>query len=282
MTGPGTRAGQAFPAGRRRILSGAAIGVGVVVAFLADVGDAFDNVGALGDLARRPLVAAGWVDRSAPLAWTVAPATTSELNICHTWTFTRPLDRVPLPTADEREGLNGWAREQRGIDNDSANYTVAVRGTGSEAVVLRGLRVRVLSRGPARTGVSVANGTGCGGAVTARYYVVDLDVPSPRLEFLGAYAGAAAPVDRAYRVSSADPEYFLLSAVTDGPPSSPGFYSFVYEIDWSSGDESGTVTVSAPDGKPFEVNRPKQSQARYVPGGRGWEPAGMSAVEGAG
>jgi hypothetical protein len=46
------------------------------------------------------------------------------------------------------------------------------------------------------------------------------------------------------------PEYLVLHAGLKDRQG--GFeYSFVYEIDWSQGSQSGTVTVLAPDGKPF-------------------------------
>ena len=136
----------------------------------------------------------------------------------------------------------------------STEVSVLVEARGARAVVLRALRVKVLSREPARP---VVGSRVILAAMGRRFFDVLLDEDPPRL------APAAAGSDDGwirrltrrrpeapgfpFTVAPLDPEMFVLK------PSSTHEVQWVLELDWTYQGHVGTVTVDSA-GEPFRVH----------------------------
>ncbi|MDT5026455.1 MAG: hypothetical protein QOE61_2881, partial [Micromonosporaceae bacterium] len=117
-----------------------------------------------------------------------------------------------------------------------------------EAVIIRDLRVKVVSRAPAIVGTAIMRAADCGGTVSSRNYSVDLTASNPQL-LLEDVHGEPTTDHQLYTVSKSDPEVFLLIGhLTDS-----GSVTYEYQVDWSQGSHSGTSDIVAPNGKPFAV-----------------------------
>jgi hypothetical protein len=186
-----------------------------------------------------------------PIGWTVNFAR-NELTDCHRWIVPKPIQDIPVYDASAGdEGL--WALKEGGVDVNTATYTVTVQGLTDAAVVIRDLRVKILSQDPATHGTTIENGDGCGGQITVRPYVVDLTESNPEL-MTPTETGTLTPQEDVYTVSKSDPEVFQLEAeLGNHPGATPYTYSFIYQFDWSQGAASGTVEIRGPDGKPFRL-----------------------------
>ncbi|MET9972169.1 transcriptional regulator, partial [Streptomyces sp. NPDC006356] len=126
---------------------------------------------------------------------------------------------------------------------------ISVQGRTSTAVVLEALRVRVVGRSAPGGGSSYAMDNGCGGALTPRYFDVDLDKDRPIARPAdGNDSGVTIPAMRLpYRVSAEDPEVLLIDARTQGCDC-----SWYLELDWSSQGRTGTVRIDD-HGRPFRT-----------------------------
>lgn len=136
----------------------------------------------------------------------------------------------------------------------STEVSVLVEARGARAVVLRALRVRVLSREPARP---VVASRGICSIMDRRFFDVLLDENPPRL--VPAAAGSNAgwirrltrrppePPGFPFTVAPLDPEMFVLK------PSSTHEVQWVLELDWTYQGQAGTVTVDRA-GEPFRVH----------------------------
>lgn len=195
----------------------------------------------------------GLTPQRLPLSWTVSH-TSAGLDGCHSWTIPKPLAAIGYHdfTADSPADEELWALGQGGIDDGAGAIVLTVQGTSDEDVIIRDLRVKVLSRAPAVHGVTITAGTGCGGGVTVRYYSVDVSAAKPRLELQGAHAANAVPIDQEYTVSQSDPEVFFILANVKSPQARE--YTYEFQLDWSQGSTSGTVNLRSSAGKPFAVN----------------------------
>lgn len=90
---------------------------------------------------------------------------------------------------------------------------------------------------------------GCGGALTPRYFDVDLDKDRPIARPAdGNDTGVKIPAMRLpYRVSAEDPEVLLVDARTKTCDC-----SWYLELDWSSQGRTGTVRIDD-HGRPFRT-----------------------------
>ncbi|MFI1390273.1 helix-turn-helix domain-containing protein [Streptomyces griseoaurantiacus] len=172
------------------------------------------------------------------------------------------LDRRPenVPPPPTEQQVVGWITPFGGVAADSQMVSLTLQGTGEETVVLRELHVRVVSSNPPLNWSKYAMGVGCGGGVNTKSFDVSLDQGNP----------LAMPVagqrDFPYKVSESDPEVFFVNAHTSGHD-----VRWYLELDWSSGDRSGTLRVDD-HGKPFRTSAGERSYYAYaLTGDAGWE-----------
>jgi hypothetical protein len=189
----------------------------------------------------------GGAGAAVPLTWT-ADAQAWALGCGHDYVIAKPPARVPPPPAPQDAGP--WAATQGAVHGRETNVQISVQGRSSTAVVLTGLRVRVVGRTAPVAGNVYAMDQGCGGAVTPRHFAVDLDKDRPIARSVaGNDSGTPIPAVRMpYRVSSTDPEVLQVTARTEGCAC-----SWYLELDWSSQGRTGTVRIDD-HGRPFRTS----------------------------
>jgi hypothetical protein len=146
---------------------------------------------------------------------------------------------------------------------------ISVQGRNSTAVVLEALRVRVVARATPVQGNAYSMDQGCGGALTPRFFSVNLDADRPIARSLpgGDSEGPIPAVQMPYRVSAADPEVLLVTARTE--TCDCGWY---LELDWSSQGRTGTVRIDD-HGRPFRTTSIKGlPRYGYDTSARQWGP----------
>ncbi|MEU6822642.1 helix-turn-helix transcriptional regulator [Streptomyces atriruber] len=181
-----------------------------------------------------------------PLAWT-ANSQAWKLGCGHDYVIAKPPGQVPPPPAPQDAAP--WAATQSAVHGGETLVELSVQGRSETAVVLEALRVRVVGRAAPVKGNAYAMGPGCGGAVTPRYFDVDLDKDRPIARAVrGNDTGTPIPAVRMpYRVSAKDPEVLLITAGTSSCDC-----RWYLELDWSSQGRRGTVRIDD-DGRPFRT-----------------------------
>jgi hypothetical protein len=185
----------------------------------------------------------------------------------HDYVIAKPPRQVPPPPAPQDAGT--WAGTQSAVHGRETNVRISVQGRTSTAVVLEALRVRVVGRADPAPGNAYAMDNGCGGAVTPRYFGVDLDIDRPIAHPVdGNDTGTPIPAMRLpYRVSAEDPEVLLVTARTEGCDC-----RWYLELDWSSQGRTGTVRVDD-HGRPFRTSAIKGlPRYTYDTSTRQWTP----------
>ncbi|MET7370626.1 helix-turn-helix transcriptional regulator [Streptomyces sp. NPDC005566] len=161
-------------------------------------------------------------------------------------------DREPgtVPKPPPPQDTRNWARALGGVDGGDMMLELTLQGASQEAVVLKGLHVRVVGRAPALAWTAYSMGEGCGSGITPQSFDIDLDESSPRSHpVAGQDGGAVVPAkDFPYRVSSTDVEVFHLDAHVEGHD-----VTWYLELEWSSGGRSGTLRIDD-NGKPFRTS----------------------------
>ncbi|MFE7521706.1 helix-turn-helix domain-containing protein [Streptomyces halstedii] len=157
-------------------------------------------------------------------------------------------DHVPPPPAPQ--DTRGWARSLHGVDGGAMKLELTVQGASQEAVVLRGLHVRVQSRGPALAWSAYSMGNGCGSGIVPQSFDIDLDDSRPRSTPVAGQDGdTVVPAkDFPYQVSSTDVEVFHLDAHVEGHD-----VAWYLELEWTSGGRSGVLRVDD-RGEPFRTS----------------------------
>ncbi|WP_405457956.1 helix-turn-helix domain-containing protein [Streptomyces sp. NBC_00101] len=155
-------------------------------------------------------------------------------------------DVPPPPPQDARS----WAKALGGVDGGSQLLEVTVQGSSSQAVVVSALHVRVQSRKAPLAWNSFSMGEGCGSAIVPWSFDIDLDDSRPRTKPVAGQQGdAVVPAqDFPFRTSSTDVQVFHLDAHVEGHD-----VSWYLELDWTSGDRSGTLRVDD-HGEPFRTS----------------------------
>jgi hypothetical protein len=183
---------------------------------------------------------------SVPFGYTVSRAN-GPVSECVGWLFPQPIQKIrytSLQGSQNAAADEAWALRNGASDVNGGAYTITLQGnSAAENVAIRDVRIKVLSRNPARPGTVIYNGVGCGGGLTAEVFTVQVD--SAGLQFVAQNGATKWP----YTISGTDIEYLILDAQIS--KSDRDRYQFVYQIDWSQGSRQGTVTVVAPNGKPF-------------------------------
>ncbi|MBL3667637.1 helix-turn-helix domain-containing protein [Streptomyces sp. M2CJ-2] len=182
-----------------------------------------------------------------PLAWTVDSQAWA-FGCGHDYVIAKPPAEVPPPPVPQDAGT--WAATQTAVHGGETIVKLSVQGTSDTAVVLTALRVRVTGRTDPAPGNAYAMDQGCGGALTPRYFDVDLDKDRPIARAVaGNDAGTPIPAVRMpYRVSATDPEVLQVTARTVTCDC-----HWHLELDWSSAGRSGTVRIDD-RGRPFRTS----------------------------
>ncbi|MBC3990454.1 helix-turn-helix domain-containing protein [Streptomyces sp. AC563] len=162
------------------------------------------------------------------------------------------VDREPAEVAPPpvEQDAPGWARAHGAVHGGTTIVEVTVAGRSSQAVVLRGLQVRVVGRQAPLAWPAFAMENGCGGSLTPRAFSVDLDMARPLAKPTDGYDGQRPlPAVRfPYRVSATDPEVLRVNARTLACDC-----QWYLELDWVSGDRQGTVRIDD-GGRPFRTS----------------------------
>ncbi|WP_407700992.1 helix-turn-helix domain-containing protein [Streptomyces hirsutus] len=201
-----------------------------------------------------------------PLAWTVDSQAWA-FGCGHDYVVAKPPAQVPPPPVPQDAGA--WAATQAAVHGGETIVKLSVQGTSDTAVVLTALRVRVAGRTDPAPGNAYAMDQGCGGALTPRYFAVDLDKDRPIARAVaGNDAGTPIPAVRMpYRVSAKDPEVLEVTATTADCDC-----RWYLELDWSSGGRAGTVRIDDA-GRPFRTSGIEGlSRYEYDTSHRRWAP----------
>ncbi|MFD7498762.1 helix-turn-helix domain-containing protein [Streptomyces sp. NPDC059832] len=162
------------------------------------------------------------------------------------------LDQKPndVPPPPPPQDTRGWARALGGVDGGNMLLEVTVQGKSGQAVVLKGLHVRTLSRKAPLAWSAYSMGEGCGSGITPQSFDIDLDDGRPTLTPVAGRQGdvRVPPKDFPFQVSSTDVEVFDLNAHVEGHD-----VSWYLELEWSSGDREGTLRIDD-GGKPFRTS----------------------------
>lgn len=200
-----------------------------------------------------------------PFGYTVS-RTDGPANACMGWYFPRPIQKIPINgyvNASSAEDEEMWALRNGGSDINGGTYTITLQGnTATRNVAIKDIRVKVISKEPAQPG-TVVSGEGCGGGLTVERFNVYVDEASPK------FTPQSGATMWPYTISGTDIEYLLLDALLKGN-SSPIQYKFVYQIDWAQGSRQGTVTVTAPNGKPFTAYKALPGTSTYFADNGHW------------
>ncbi|MFJ2821567.1 helix-turn-helix domain-containing protein [Streptomyces toxytricini] len=182
-----------------------------------------------------------------PFAW-VVDSHGWEFDCGHHYVIPKAPGRVPPPPAPQ-DGMP-WAAAQGAVHGGETSVRLSVQGRSDTAVVLEALRVRVVGRAGPVQGNAYAMGQGCGGAITPRYFAVDLDKERPLARAVaGNDSGTPIPaVSMPYRVSAKEPEVLLVTAGTTACDC-----RWYLELDWSSQGRKGTVRIDD-EGRPFRTS----------------------------
>ncbi|WP_404949839.1 helix-turn-helix domain-containing protein [Streptomyces sp. ARC12] len=174
------------------------------------------------------------------------------------------LDPPPAPQDRRR-----WAESYGGVDAGNMLLQLTVQGTSREAVVLKGMHVRVLSRKAPLPWSAYLMGNGCGSGIAPQTFAAHLDAGHPTLRPVpGKQGDVVVPaVDFPYKVTSEDVEVFNLDMKAVGYD-----VTWYLELEWNSGGNEGVLRIDD-HGKPFRTSGMK-GRPEYVYGNEevGWEP----------
>ncbi|MET9813410.1 helix-turn-helix domain-containing protein [Streptomyces sp. NPDC006355] len=171
----------------------------------------------------------------------------------------RPPAQVPLPPATLQDAPK-WASDADAVPAGRHRVSLAVQGTGDQAVLIESLDVRVVGSGAPLDWNAYEMGIGCGGGVEPREFGLDLDAARPAVRPKGGQRGFP------YSVSRSDAEVLYITART-----STRDVKWYLVLEWSSGGRQGTIEIMD-GGKPFHTTsmtgRPLYG---YLPGSTEWE-----------
>ncbi|MEU6349044.1 helix-turn-helix domain-containing protein [Streptomyces sp. NPDC047072] len=149
-------------------------------------------------------------------------------------------EQVPPPPSEQ--DARGWVTALGGVAAGEQMLALTVQGTGKATVVLEAMHVQVVSKDAPLAWNDFAMGVGCGGGVETASFRTNLDDGRPSLSPKGGRR------DFPYKVSESDPEVFYVFADTSAHD-----VSWYLELDWSSGDQHGTVRIDN-KGTPFRTS----------------------------
>ncbi|MFC8730165.1 helix-turn-helix domain-containing protein [Streptomyces bacillaris] len=152
----------------------------------------------------------------------------------------------PPPPQDRR----AWAESYGGVDAGNMLLQLTVQGTSREAVVLKGLYVRVLSRKAPLPWSAYLMGNGCGSGIAPQTFASDLDTRHPIITPVPGTQGDRTIPARPFpfKVTSEDVEVFNLDMKAAGYD-----VTWYLELKWSSGGREGMLRIDD-HGKPFRTS----------------------------
>ncbi|MFE2412159.1 helix-turn-helix domain-containing protein [Kitasatospora sp. NPDC059408] len=196
---------------------------------------------------------------SAPITVTVRPSLRDAE--CDQYVVDRPPSEVPRPPAVA--DVPAWASEVGAVPGHYQSIELTVQGTGGDTVVLTALNVRVARTAAPLAWNAYSMGQGCGGGMDVHSYDLDLDAARPRPVLTGGSTGLP------LKVSERDPEVIEVTAETTSHD-----VSWYLELEWSSGNRTGTLPIGLADGAPFRTSAVKgRPLYSYPAGGKAWEPS---------
>ncbi|MEU1284193.1 helix-turn-helix transcriptional regulator [Kitasatospora sp. NPDC005856] len=194
---------------------------------------------------------------SAPIAVAVHPSRGG--TECDRYVVDRPPSEVPRPPA--LVDVPAWVSRVGAVPGTYQSIDLTVQGTGSETVVLTALNVRIARIAAPLPWNAYAMGDGCGGGVGVNSFNLDLDAARPRPVLIEGSTGL--PV----KVSERDPEVIEVTAKTTSHD-----VSWYLELEWTSGNRKGTLTIGPGAGTPFRTSAVKGRPLYSYPiGGKAWE-----------
>lgn len=203
----------------------------------------------------------GAADQGASAPITVAVRPSSWDRECDRYLVDRPPSEVPRPPA--LVDVPAWVSRVGAVPGDYQSVELTVQGTGSETVVLTALNVRIARIAAPLPWNAYSMADGCGGGMDVHSYDLDLDAARPRPVVTDSRTGLP------LKVSERDPEVIEVTATTTSHD-----VSWYLELEWTSGNRKGTLTIGPDAGTPFRTSalkgRPLYS---YPTGGKAWEPS---------
>lgn len=217
--------------------------------------------------ARNDPPSVGTASPPVPLTWT-ANSHLWRLECDHDYVIAKPPQQVPPPPTPQDAAA--WATSQGAVHGRTTDLRITVQGSGSAAVVLEALHVRVVNRATpaAHRGTAYSMYEGCGAVLIPRYFSVDLDAPRALARSMpGNDPDRPAPaIDFPYQVSLREPEVLLLSARTESCTC-----DWYLDLDWSSQGRSGTLRIDD-HGRPFRTTSINGLPRYWYRNPAGWVP----------
>jgi hypothetical protein len=179
---------------------------------------------------------------------------------------------VPSPpiqdAATAADANHLWVQQAGGVYGGESHIKLTIQGTSDEAVVLQGMRVRVVERGKPEGTAVYRLSDGCGGSIPPRSFTVDLDQDQPKAVVqLGAGAtGEEVPSVRfPFSVTKSDVEIFFVDARTVECDC-----QWQLVLDWTQGKRRQTLLIDD-NGKPFHTSGLPVGRPKFVANGQnGW------------
>ena len=171
---------------------------------------------------------------------------------CGQWyLLNRKPTEVPPPPVEQ--DARGWASALGAVPAGTMKIQLSVQGTSSDTVVLQGLHVRTVSKAAPLPWSAYSMASGCGGGLVPVSFDVNLDADRPLAHPTPGQQGDTVipAVDFPFKVSQSDPQ--VLTIYAHARTVNAAWY---LELDWSSGDRSGTVRIDD-HGKPFQTSGAK-------------------------
>jgi hypothetical protein len=143
-------------------------------------------------------------------------------------------------------GFWAWARAREGVDEDQTRMQLTVSNSGSNTVLITGMRAEVISRKSPPPVVE----TQCSTQGEAKVYSVDIDLDKPQPT--GVYDRNGTPLPPDFTVAAGDLETFLVTArITHGAA------QWKLAVDLVEDGHKRTVVLTDDSDKPFTtVTRP--------------------------
>ncbi|MFD7322832.1 helix-turn-helix domain-containing protein [Streptomyces sp. NPDC059875] len=188
-----------------------------------------------------------------PFTWTVASHVWKQ-GCGHTYLVDGGPEQVPPPPA--AQDAAPWARAQDAVHGGDTLVRLSLQGRSpTTAVLIEALHVRVTGRAEPLARNAYRMDNGCGGAVTPRFFDVNLDAHRPVARSVAGFDALAGDTGRPipavslpYAVTASAPEELLVTARTVGCDC-----RWYLELEWSSAGRTGTVRITD-DGRPFRTS----------------------------
>ncbi|MGW6978536.1 helix-turn-helix domain-containing protein [Streptomyces sp. NPDC054932] len=166
----------------------------------------------------------------------------------HAYLAERAPASVPPPPVEA--DAPAWASAQRAVHAGSQIVEVTLHGTGTGAVVLEDLEVRVAARRKPPAWNVYQMSQGCGGGLTPAVFAVNLDAPRPLARPVAGNDGGNTLPAPAFplRVSAAEPVVLRVEAATTGCDC-----DWSLDLRWTGPSGSGTLRIDD-NGRPLRTS----------------------------